>query len=284
MTPWVLLRGLTREARHWGALPQRLALELDGACVLTPDLPGNGDRHAEHSPASVAGHVAACRSALEATGHAPPYALLGLSLGGMVAMAWTARHPDEVRGLVLVNGSARGTGPWHRRLRPRAWPELARVVLARDALRRERAVLALTTCHPATAADPLVADWARWAAERPVSTANAMRQLVAAARFSVPEPAPGVPVLVLASGGDALVDPACSCALASAWNARLARHPTAGHDLPLDDPGWVATTVGSWWRDAAKAEARLAPEAGPASGRQASATSSTMAGADSALR
>jgi pimeloyl-ACP methyl ester carboxylesterase len=248
MTRWVLLRGLTREARHWDALPQRLALELDGASVLTPDLPGNGSRHDERSPGTVAGHVAACRAALHAAGHAPPYVLLGLSLGGMVAMAWAAHHPDEVCGLVLVNSSARGTGPWHRRLRLRAWPGLARAVLARKPVVRERAVLALTARHPAAPRETLVADWARWHAERPVSSANALRQLVASARFRLPHPAPAVPALVMTSGGDGLVDPGCSRALADAWNAPLARHPTAGHDLPLDDPAWVAGTIGAWWR------------------------------------
>ena len=53
MTTWVLLRGLTREARHWGPLPQRLAPRLGGAPVVALELPGNGSRHRERSPESV---------------------------------------------------------------------------------------------------------------------------------------------------------------------------------------------------------------------------------------
>jgi len=44
---WVLLRGLMREQRHWGAFPATLARALPGAAILTPDLPGNGTRHAQ---------------------------------------------------------------------------------------------------------------------------------------------------------------------------------------------------------------------------------------------
>jgi hypothetical protein len=36
-------------------------------------------------------------------------------------------------------------------------------------------------------------------------------------------------------------------ALAGAWGAALRVHPTAGHDLPLDDGGWVAEQISTWW-------------------------------------
>jgi pimeloyl-ACP methyl ester carboxylesterase len=246
---WVLLRGLTREARHWGTLPPRLASELGGATVLTPDLEGNGVRHRERSPATIGAYAAACRAALHAAGYTPPHVLLGHSLGGMVAMSWATCYPQDVCGLVLVNTSARGTGPWYRRLRPRALGVLARIAMSSDVRARERAVLELTACHPPATPEVIASDWARWYEERPVSLGNALRQLVASARFALPSAAAGVPVLVLASERDALVDPACSHALADAWNARLLSHPTAGHDLPLDDPAWVAHEVARWWRD-----------------------------------
>jgi pimeloyl-ACP methyl ester carboxylesterase len=57
-----------------------------------------------------------------------------------------------------------------------------------------------------------------------------------------------VPVLVLASAGDRLVDPGCSRSLAKAWKLPIAVHPTAGHDLALDDGPWVAAEVKRWLR------------------------------------
>ena len=38
---WLLLRGLTREAGHWGRFPQQLQAALPGARILAIDLPGN---------------------------------------------------------------------------------------------------------------------------------------------------------------------------------------------------------------------------------------------------
>jgi len=59
MTTWVLLRGLTREIRHWGPLPQRLSFRLGGVPVMALELPGNGSRHRERSAGSVGQTVVA---------------------------------------------------------------------------------------------------------------------------------------------------------------------------------------------------------------------------------
>ncbi|RYY52271.1 MAG: alpha/beta hydrolase, partial [Comamonadaceae bacterium] len=54
MTTWVLLRGLTREAGHWGAFPDLLRAQLQsGTRVIALDLPGNGALHAQRSPARI---------------------------------------------------------------------------------------------------------------------------------------------------------------------------------------------------------------------------------------
>jgi hypothetical protein len=80
----------------------------------------------------------------------------------------------------------------------------------------------------------------------PVSRANALRQLIAAARYRAPTHEPATGILLLGSTHDALVNSLCSKALAEAWQVPLALHPTAGHDLPLDDPQWVAREIGEW--------------------------------------
>ena len=77
---------------------------------------------------------------------------------------------------------------------------------------------------------------------------NALRQLLAAARYSAPEAPPPVPVLLLASARDQLVSPNCSRTLARRWGVPLAMHPSAGHDLPLDDGPWVAAEIRRWLR------------------------------------
>src|SRR5262249_21089728 len=92
----------------------------------------------------------------------------------------------------------------------------------------------------------IVSAWTRYAEEQPMSRANALRQLLAAARYRAPAKGPAVPVLVLASAGDGLVDPRCSEKIAQEWKLPVAVHPTAGHDRPLDDGPWVAAEVKRW--------------------------------------
>jgi pimeloyl-ACP methyl ester carboxylesterase len=246
MSSWVLLRGLTRESRHWGDFPALLQQHVGSAPVVALDLPGNGRLNAQTSPSSVAAMAAAVRRALIERALPPPHHVLAMSLGAMVALAWAREHPGELGGCVLVNTSLRTFSPWYQRLQPRQYARLLRMALSHDPLANERSVLEMTTRHPTVPSDALVAQWAAWRRESPVSRANALRQLWAAARFSTPRDAPKVPLLVLVSAADGLVDPRCSQQLAQAWGAELRTHPTAGHDLPLDDGAWVAREVCEW--------------------------------------
>ena len=247
MTTWVLLRGLAREARHWGDFPALFRAEFAGELaqggILTPDLPGNGRRCLEPSPSRVEALMEACRRDLRERGKAPPYHLLAFSLGGMVAVAWAARHPEECRAAVLLGTSLRPYSAFYERLRPGAWPAMVRLTLASGEA-RERIILELTSSRAAQRVDVLPA-WTAWGRECPVSRGNALRQLLAAARFSAVEK-PSAPLLILAGAGDRMVHPICSQRLARAWGADFALHPSAGHDLTLDDGDWVAREVRSW--------------------------------------
>ncbi len=244
MSIWVLLRGLTRESRHWGGFVSTFREHLPDARVLPLDLPGNGRLNALRSAYSVDEMAAFCRAELRRQGVAPPYHVLAMSLGAMVAVAWAQRHPQEVAGCVLINTSLRPFSPFHQRLRPASAATLLKLLLfARSDRPWEQAILRLTTRHAGAA---VLDDWLALRRERPVSRSNALRQLWAAARFSAPWAGPAPPMLVLASAKDALVDPRCSSQLATRWGLAFAEHPSAGHDLPLDDGAWVAQQVRDW--------------------------------------
>lgn len=247
MSSWILLRGLMREQRHWGAFPGLLAQALPGAAIITPDLPGNGQRHAMRSATTVAQMVEFCRQDLRARGVPAPWSLLALSLGGMVAVEWASRYPQEIARCVLINTSMRPYSRFHQRLRWQNYPAIFKLMAQGGVENQERLILRLTTrrSDPAERA-ALLAQWLDYQHEYPVTRANALRQLWSAARFRAPSHKPAVPTLVLSSSGDQLVDPRCSAKLARAWQAPHAVHPDAGHDLPLDDGAWVAGQVAKW--------------------------------------
>ncbi|MFA7293184.1 MAG: alpha/beta hydrolase [Rhodocyclaceae bacterium] len=242
---WIFLRGLVRESRHWGGFPEIFREHVAGAEVIALDLPGNGTFHDRESPLTIGGMVSHCRRVLAARGLSPPFAVLALSLGGMVATEWASRHPGEIHACVLLNTSMRPFNPFFHRLQPKNYQGLLRLLFESSEAAVEKSILAMTS-NQHGAEVTLLADWLRWRKECPVSRRNALRQLLAAARYRAPRQAPAVPLLLLASAGDRLVDYRCSSRIVEVWRSELAMHPTAGHDLPLDAPRWVAEAVAGW--------------------------------------
>jgi alpha-beta hydrolase superfamily lysophospholipase len=246
MSTWVLLRGLTRESGHWGRFTELLQRRDTAARVLALDLPGNGSFSRLASPTRIEAMTQWCRDHLRSQGIEPPYCLLAVSMGGMIAADWATSAPEELAGCVLINTSLRPFSPWHRRLRPANYAALLSLVLTPDfGGSHERLILRLTCRNPAAGA-AVLDDWIRVRRTRPVSTLNALRQLLAAARFVATSTAPTVPMLVLASRQDKLVDWRCSQDLAGCWRTDFAICQAAGHDLTLDDGPWVADQIGRW--------------------------------------
>lgn len=245
---WVLLRGLTRESRHWGDFAQQLATTT-GQDVLTLDLPGNGALCADASPASVNGLLDAVRLQINERGIELPVNVLAMSLGGMVATHWAQRYPSEVARLVLINTSMRPFSGLAERLRPGSWLKIARLAAywghAEHAEVIEHAIYQLT-CKQTAYRTSDVSEWSQIRRSAPVSASNALRQLWAAARFTCNPAPPACPVLVLSSKRDDLVNPVCSTHLARAWQLPHHKHPWAGHDLPHDDVPWVCERVLAW--------------------------------------
>lgn len=241
---WVLLRGLTREARHWSGLPQQLA--STGDMVVALDLPGNGAFCGLRSPTTVRAMTMFAREQLRRRGVPPPYRLLAMSLGGMVATDWAQQFPAEVAALVLINTSMRPFSGVTERLRPGSWLTLLRLAARRDdAWASERVIHGLTCQNIATLEQDLAA-WVQIRNSAPVRTANAWRQLWAAATFSAAAGAPHCPTLLLSSSADGLVHPRCSVHLTQVWRAHHQQHPWAGHDLPHDDADWVCRAIADW--------------------------------------
>jgi pimeloyl-ACP methyl ester carboxylesterase len=240
---WVLLRGLTRERRHWGDFPERMETTI-GAKVHCFDLPGNGQLNHLKSPDTVEAMADWCHEEIVRAGVRRPCAVLAMSLGAMVAVAWAGRHPEDIDRAVLINTSLRPFSAFYQRLQPRNYLRvLALLAMPASARRIEASIFRMTTCRASAAA---IRQWVVWRTENPVSRRNALRQLRAAIAYRAPDKKPIAQLLLLASACDGLVAPACSKRLAAQWQVPLQLHPTAGHDLPLDDPDWVLRQTVGW--------------------------------------
>lgn len=255
MTSWIFLRGLTRESRHWGDFIEQFQRIVPDARVVALDLPGNGHLNQQRSPLCVQDMMEQCRTQLALRGVAAPYHLLAMSLGAMVTVAWCATHPQEVLASVLINTSMRPFSPFYQRLRPANYGTLLKLAVWGGSPELwEQSILRLTSNR---APREILPRWLALRQDRPVSRANAVRQLLAAARFRAPVVAPLVPTLVLTSEQDHLVSVKCSEVLARRWRCALRIHTSAGHDLPLDDGPWVADQVREWLLDASNIRALL---------------------------
>jgi pimeloyl-ACP methyl ester carboxylesterase len=95
----VLIHGLGDEADSWRHVVDPLA---EHQRVLAPDLPGFG-RSASLDHYAIEGHINAVMAMLDTLG-IERATLIGNSLGGVLAHAIPLRHPERVRGTVLIGG------------------------------------------------------------------------------------------------------------------------------------------------------------------------------------
>ena len=248
MQTWLLLRGLTRESRHWGDFLGQFQQALPDAQIMALDLPGNGRLNQQRSPLRIQDMVAYCRAQLASRNIAPPYNMLAMSMGAMVAVAWSDMYPREVAAQVLINTSMRPFSPFYHRLLPANYALLLKLSLMGAAPEAwERAVLQLTSNRARDDHDDdILPLWLALRHENPVSHSNTVRQLIAAARFHAPQAKPLVPTFLLASEQDRLVSVHCSKTLTNHWQCDLLIHNSAGHDLPLDDGTWVIAQIRAW--------------------------------------
>ena len=116
--PVVFLHALRTSHTMWRS--QVMAVEAAGHQAVAVDLPGHGVRRGEEF--TLDGAVAAAADAVAAAGGRA--LVVGLSLGGYVAIAHAARHPEQVAALVAASCCTRPFRPVVR-----SWEMLSRALL-----------------------------------------------------------------------------------------------------------------------------------------------------------
>jgi pimeloyl-ACP methyl ester carboxylesterase len=100
----VLETGLGAPSEYWAPVQQEIA-GLTRVCRFDRAGRGKSDPPPTTTPRTCADMVVDLRALLHNAGIPAPYVLVGNSLGGMNARLYAHRHPEEVAGLVLVDGS-----------------------------------------------------------------------------------------------------------------------------------------------------------------------------------
>lgn len=237
-----LIRGLIREKGHWGSFLVHMNTLFPDAKITTIDIPGAGDYYQSPSPLSIRKMVEQMRQDfLKIRNENEEAYLVAISLGGMIAVEWMKRFPADFKKATLINTSFGGISPVYHRLFPSAFAFLLKVPVLKGR-KKESRILELVTNHKEIFNETLDM-WEVIQKERPVSLPNTIKQLLAGATFKVGEFYPPIPLQILASTHDRMVSVECSRAIAKKWNLPIVEHPTAGHDLSVDDPKWVAEKI-----------------------------------------
>ena len=143
----VFVHGMRMTGSMWTAQQAALAAEF---LTIALDLPGHGTRAAETFTLDGAADTVSAAIREYAGGRA---VVVGLSLGGYVAMALAAREPERVRGLVLSGATAEPVG-----LRSLPYLALARVLDSVDDAQLQRLnAWFFRRRYPPAIAEPIVA-------------------------------------------------------------------------------------------------------------------------------
>lgn len=241
---WVLIRGLSREKRHWGKFPELLQAAYPESEIRVIELPGVGSKYQESSPATIEGFVDKLRTEFVGFKADKRWAILSVSLGGMIALSWVNKHKNDFEKIVTINSSAGDLSKIHERLSPEAIKKIALLFFKNNLIERERVILELTNnITPIT--DELVEQWASFGAEYPLKREVFLKQIYAASKFKVPQTIK-CPYLILVGAKDRLTNPVCSRYLAQHFSLKTVEHPEAGHDLPLEAPEWIIEKILLW--------------------------------------
>lgn len=245
---WIFLRGLAREQGHWANFPEIFKEYFPTAEIECLDISGNGTQYFEKSFLSIEECVKDLqkRSSFFQNKKTPLF-LFSISMGSMLAVEWARQFPNRFQGMVLINTSDQGTSSFYERLKPENYPAIAHALFQKGIYAREQKILQLVTnlisARDAQRMDQLTRIYGNLAEKHPLSRMNFLRQIIAASRYQFPEKSPLPNTLLLSSTMDRLVSVNCSRKLAKKWNIQCLEHPTAGHDLPLDDASWIMDQI-----------------------------------------
>ncbi len=235
----VMVRGLGRFALHWGAVLDELARDF---YLVLLDNRGTGRSEPARLPFAVADLADDVARVLDHAGIGRAH-VLGMSLGGMIALRFALDHGGRLDRLVLLCTTAGGRRSVAPPIAPFVRMAAAKYKPPAERVRIEAAlVLGEAASHSAAAID----DWARIAESYPMSARTLVYQALAAKLHDAGGELDrvGAPTLVMSCERDHLIPPENSRVLARAIRgAELSWLPGDAHDLTTAYPARSAELI-----------------------------------------
>ena len=236
----LLIRGLSREKRHWGEFPKMLSKQT-GMKVHILDNLGVGEFCEQKVPLTIRENVDFLQEQFEHlyTQNPGEWYLMGISLGGMFAIEW-AQRINPFKKVFVINSSIKNLSPLFHRLSPYALKMMSKsLVLSGQA--QEEIIYDLTSINAPSSEHGFhkTNEWMNYRRERPMTRQNFFRQLASAATYQLKKK-PKNKMVFLAAKQDMLCYWKCGESIAAFCEAPfyLCEAP-AGHDLPMDCPEFI---------------------------------------------
>jgi pimeloyl-ACP methyl ester carboxylesterase len=238
---YLFLRGLARHQGHWHGFTDRFNDQNQILCI---DIPGNGEFEAMDSNLSMLDNLEFVRTKFieRKNNNETPWTLIGISMGGMIALLWQFHYPDEFKNIFVINSSAANLiGPW-KRFSINTFLSLPKLIFKNPYI-QEESILKLTLNLKEVDRE-LINKNLNFSYNR-TTIRNFYRQLICASKFNLPkiEQKNQNPFTIISSKKDRLVHFSASEKIGLRLNAPVYTHPKAGHDLPLDDGHWLFETI-----------------------------------------
>ncbi len=240
--PVLFVHGFPLSGEMWLPTAEALDAAHPGRFrLVVPDLPGFGRTPAEEG-VTLGAYADRLASLLEHAGVDRPAAVVGLSMGGSIALEFFARHRERVAALALVDCRAEADGPEKREQRE----ELAQRALSEGAHVGADAVI--DAAFHADAPEGLKVIWReKMSSSSPEGVAAASRALASREDRTGLLGEIDVPTLVVVGDGDRITPPEGMRAMAeSIEGARFEEIAGAGHLPPIEATEAFAGVLGSF--------------------------------------
>jgi pimeloyl-ACP methyl ester carboxylesterase len=240
-----LVLGIAREPKHWKSAIEVLQQTFPAFEIIALKNPGTSVHCKMNVPLSIEAQVEFLKKQYDTVKGDTNY-FVGWSMGGMIVSLWAKLYPKDINGMTLITTSFGSLTrlPLYR-LRPLIIPSILTAIFSKGMKREE--MMYATICNNETNKQALLPEWLAIQAEHPITGVNILRQVVACVRFVGTSLIQQHPVLIIGAPNDKLVNNKCSTSIAKMWKkAKYIEHPTAGHDVFLDEPQWVSIEMKKW--------------------------------------
>ena len=242
--PLVILRGLGRSIRHWLGYDEELSKYFK---VITIDNRGLGKSTQAHSPSDTIFDLAQdVHDIIRETGESSAH-ILGVSLGGMIALAMGIKYPEVCKSLIVVNSSVAGLRSLRMTI-PGIKVVLGGLTFAKAQIHQNLASILVGSDFTREQKEEFAEELKRIDQDEGANL-TALYQLFAAARFTVKKQLVSmqVPTFVVYGGADRFVSNENSKKIfALLPNAEELEIAGAGHELFVDKGAEFLSSLRGW--------------------------------------